>query len=118
MSNKEVVVGRLDELDDPGCREFQIGDGDWPLRGFVVRKGDAVFAYQNVCVHVGHPLNWSPDRFLTKDKSALICASHGAMYEIESGDCIAGPGKGRTLQVVDVEVRDGLIYVSGPDGLR
>ena len=40
------------------------------------------------------------------------------MYEIESGDCIAGPGKGRTLQVVDVEVRDGLIYVSGPDGLR
>lgn len=118
MSNKEVVVGRLDELDDPGCREFQIGDGDWPFRGFVVRKGNAVFAYQNVCVHVGHPLNWSPDRFLTKDKSALICASHGAMFDIESGDCIAGPGTGRSLQAVNVAVRDGLVYVSGPDSLR
>ena len=117
-ASAEVLVGRLDELDNPGCREFQIGEGDWPFRGFVVRKGDAVFAYQNVCVHVGHPLNWSPDRFLTKDKSALICASHGAMYEIESGDCIAGPGKGRSLQAVEVEIRDGLIYVSGPDGLR
>ena len=62
----EVAVGRLDELDDPGCREFSIGDGDWPFRGFVVRKGDDVYAYQNFCVHVGHPLNWSPDKFLTK----------------------------------------------------
>ena len=68
---KEIAVGRVDELDDPGCREFQIGDGDWPFRGFVVRRGDDVYAYQNFCVHVGHPLNWSPDRFLTKDKQAL-----------------------------------------------
>ena len=43
----EVEVGRLDEIDDPGCREFRIGDGDWPFNGFVVRKGGAVYAYQN-----------------------------------------------------------------------
>lgn len=115
---KEVAVGHLQELDDPGCREFQIGDGDWPLRGFVVRKGDQVFAYQNICVHVGHPLNWSPNRFLTKDQSALICASHGAMYEIESGKCFAGPGAGRTLQAVDCDIRDGVVYVTGPESLR
>ena len=30
----EVTVGRLDELDDPGCREFTIGEGDWPFKGF------------------------------------------------------------------------------------
>lgn len=118
MADCKIEVGRLDELDDPGCREFQIGEGDWPFRGFVVRKGEQAFAYQNVCVHVGHPLNWSPDRFLTKDKSALICASHGAMYEIDSGHCIAGPGKGRTLRAVDIEIRDGVIYVTGPDSLR
>ena len=46
MSNgeQEIAVGRLDELDDPGCREFAIGDGDWPFRGFVVRKGDDIYA--------------------------------------------------------------------------
>ena len=117
MSEQEVEVGRLDELDDPGCREFAIGDGDWPFRGFVVRKGDQVFAYQNFCVHVGHPLNWSPGKFLTKDKSALICASHGATYEIETGFCYAGPGNGRTLQKVDVAVRDGVINVTRPDSM-
>ena len=44
MALAEVVVGRLEELDDPGCREFTIGDGDWPFRGFVVRRGEAVYA--------------------------------------------------------------------------
>jgi len=64
----EIAVGPIAEMEDPGCREFSIGEGDWPFRGFVVRQGDDVFAYQNFCVHVGHPLNWSPNKFLTKDK--------------------------------------------------
>jgi nitrite reductase/ring-hydroxylating ferredoxin subunit len=117
VGEREIAVGRLDELEDPGCREFSIGSGEWPFRGFVVRKGDQVYAYRNFCVHVGHPLNWSPDRFLTKDKRALICASHGATYEIETGYCFAGPGNGRTLQKVTVELRDGIIYVTGPTSM-
>ena len=117
VGEREIAVGRLDELEDPGCREFSIGNGEWPFRGFVVRKGDQVYAYRNFCVHVGHPLNWSPDRFLTKDKRALICASHGATYEIETGYCFAGPGNGRTLKKVTVELRDGIIYVTGPTSL-
>lgn len=117
MSEQEIAVGRLEELDDPGCREFEIGDGDWPFRGFVVRRGDAVFAYQNFCAHVGHPLNWSPNQFLTKDKSAIICASHGATYDIETGRCFAGPGSGGALRAVDVVVRGGVIYVTGPTSM-
>lgn len=112
---QELRVGLLNELDDPGCREFEIGDGDWPFRGFIVRRGNAVYAYQNFCAHVGHPLNWSPNKFLTKDKTAIICASHGATYDIETGHCFAGPGAGGSLRVVDVAVRDGVIYVTGPD---
>lgn len=108
----EVEVGRLDELTNPGCREFQVGEGDWPFRGFVVRKGNEVFAYENFCVHVGHPLNWSPDEFLTKDREFIICASHGATYEIDTGLCIAGPCVGKSLRQVDAVVRDGVIYVS------
>ncbi len=117
MSDLEIAVGQLEELDDPGCREFKIGDGEWPFRGFVVRKGSDVFAYQNVCVHAGHPLNWSPGRFLTKDRTAIICASHGATYNIETGECFAGPGSGGVLRKVDVTIRDGIIFVSGPTSM-
>lgn len=112
---KKIAVGRLDELDDPGCREFQIGDGDWPFRGFVVRQGDAVRAYQNYCKHAGHPLNFKPDSFLTKDQTMIICASHGALYEIETGVCVAGPCPGKTLTAVTTEIVDGVIVVEGPD---
>ena len=110
----EVAVGALAEMDDPGCREFMIGDGDWPLRGFVVRQGVDIFAYENVCRHVGHQLNWKPDEFLTKDRSAIMCASHGALYDIRSGECLGGPCPGKSLKGVDVEVRDGVVYVTGP----
>ncbi len=114
MPDVEKRVGLLSEIEDPGCREFSIGHGDWPFRGFVVRQGNRVYAYENVCRHAGHPLNWYPDRFLTPDRRRLICASHGAIYEIDSGECIAGPCAGKKLNKVDVELRDGVVMVRGP----
>ena len=113
---QEVAVGTLDELNDPGCREFRIGDGDWPFKGFVVRQGESVHAYQNFCVHVGHPLNWKPNEFLTEDGTKIICASHGALYDIASGDCVGGPCRGKTLRRVHCEVREGTVFVRGPTG--
>ncbi len=115
-SPAEVLVCKFDELNDPGCKEFRIGEGEWPFRGFVVRKGDAVYAYQNFCMHAGHPLNWYPDRFLTGDGRQIICASHGAIYEIESGECVAGPCPGRKLRPVEVDIRDGEVVIRGPSG--
>ena len=116
MNEQEIEVGRFDELGDPGCREFRIGEGDWPFKGFVVRKGNQVFAYQNYCMHVGHPLNWQPDSFLTADGSQIVCASHGAIYEIDSGVCVSGPCPGRELRAVAVEVKEGMVVVTGPVG--
>ena len=115
-ATEEVSVGRLDELGDPDSREFRIGDGDWPFKGFVVRQGDSVFAYHNHCKHLGHPMNWQPDSFLTKDRANIICSSHGATYEIDTGLCIAGPCLGKSLRALPVEIRDGVIFVRGPVG--
>ena len=117
MPDVEVELGALAEIEDPGCREFEIGDGDWPFKGFVVRKGDQVFAYQNYCTHAGHPLNWAPDRFLTKDRSEIICASHGAVYGIEDGECRGGPCRDKALRKVQVEIRDGVVFVAGPNSM-
>ncbi|MDH4108493.1 MAG: Rieske 2Fe-2S domain-containing protein [Gammaproteobacteria bacterium] len=115
MTEREITVGRLDELGDPDCREFTIGEGDWPFRGFVVRRGDSVYAYQNYCMHVGHQLNWKPDSFLTRDMTKIICASHGALYEIDSGLCVGGPCRGKSLRRVACELREGWIVVRRPD---
>jgi nitrite reductase/ring-hydroxylating ferredoxin subunit len=61
------VICALDELDDPGARGFTMGRGDWPLRGFVVRRGAEIRAYVNHCPHAGHELNLRPHAFLAAD---------------------------------------------------
>ena len=109
--NDPYVICPLHELSDPGSRSFTLGNGDWPLRGFVVRTGDAAFAYVNRCPHAGHPLNWQPDEFLTHDRARILCGSHGALFEIDSGTCVAGPCLGRGLQRIDVRVENGSVIL-------
>jgi len=106
------VICRLDELADPGARSFTAGAGDWPLQGFVVRSGSSVYAYLNRCPHRGHALNWHPEEFLTPDERLIICASHGAVFEISSGACVGGPCRGIGLTSLDVIVERGHVLLT------
>jgi nitrite reductase/ring-hydroxylating ferredoxin subunit len=108
----ERVICRVTELEGRNAREFTLGGGDWPLRGFVLRVGDALRGYVNRCPHAGHPLNLLPGRFLTPDGTLILCTSHGALFEKGTGYCVAGPCAGRTLTPVDVEVRSGLVLLA------
>jgi nitrite reductase/ring-hydroxylating ferredoxin subunit len=55
-----------------------------------------------ICPHLGIPLNWAPERFLDLDGTLIQCSSHGALFQIDSGECIAGPCAWATsLQPVD-----------------
>ncbi len=118
MAGSTHVICRLDELNDPGSRAFTAGSGDWPLRGFVVRSGDHAYAFVNRCPHAGHPLDWQPHRFLNADASLIQCASHGALFTIESGKCVAGPCAGRSLTAIPVRVVNGEVLLEDhPDAL-
>ena len=122
MSNADLdtarVICRLAELPDPGARAFTMGSGDWPLRGFVVRRGAQVFGYLNRCPHAGHPLNWTGNEFLTPDQSLLMCHSHGACFDIATGACVIGPCVGRELRTIAVRVEhDYVLLNDDPDRL-
>jgi len=112
------VICRFDELPDPGSREFKMGSGDWPLRGFIVRKAGRVFGYLNRCPHAGHPLNWTSTEFLTPDQSLVMCRSHGACFDIATGLCVIGPCVGRELRSIALKVEhDHVMLVEDPDQL-
>ncbi|HET9862850.1 MAG TPA: Rieske 2Fe-2S domain-containing protein [Steroidobacteraceae bacterium] len=98
------VLCSLAGLEATGSRGFTVGEGDWPLRGFIVRTASGVAAYVNTCPHAGHPLNLRPDRFLTPDRNLILCSSHGALFTLDQGQCIAGPCPGQSLRPVPVEV--------------
>jgi nitrite reductase/ring-hydroxylating ferredoxin subunit len=98
------VLCAVAELEATGSRGFSVGEGDWPLRGFIVKTSGGIAAYVNYCPHAGHPLNIRADRFLTPDRSLILCCSHGALFTRDDGLCIAGPCPGQRLTPIPIEV--------------
>jgi nitrite reductase/ring-hydroxylating ferredoxin subunit len=104
------VLCRVGDLDG-GSREFKLGGGDWPLRGFVVQVGNDVRAYVNRCAHLSYPLNYMPHQFLSHDGSMIQCYVHGAIFEKSTGYCVAGPCSGRSLISLPVRIESGYVLL-------
>lgn len=106
------VICPLHELGDPGAKGFTLGQGDWPLRGFVVRRGDVVRGWVNHCPHAGYPLDSRPDGFLADHAPLIQCSAHGALFDIESGYCVSGPCAGLSLRPIEVRVTRGYVVLA------
>jgi nitrite reductase/ring-hydroxylating ferredoxin subunit len=73
---------------------------------FFVRYGGSVYGYLNRCAHVPIELDWVEGQFFESSGLYLMCATHGAVYEPETGRCVGGPCRGGRLRPVIVEERD------------
>ncbi len=78
---------------------------------FAIRKQGKLFVYRNQCPHRGLPLEWIENQFLDSSGELIQCSSHGALFTIEQGRCIAGPCVGQTLTPIEHEERDGFIFI-------
>lgn len=93
---QKYFLCKYTELEEGQARGFAIDD-DSATNVFAVKKGGEVYLYKNKCPHRGIGLNWLPDQFLDADKTLIQCASHGALFTIETGECVAGPCAGSAL---------------------
>ena len=102
---------RIDQIEDGGFFEIEAClDGDDESL-ILHRDGNSVRAWLNVCPHAGRRLDWAPGRFLKDKQGRLVCAVHGATFELAAGECIAGPCKGSALKQIEVDVRDGVVVL-------
>ncbi|WP_409316162.1 Rieske (2Fe-2S) protein [Pseudomonas sp. KCJK9016] len=85
------------DLGEAASRGFEI-DGK---RLFAVRRAGRAYVYLNRCPHRGVGLEWQPDQFLDPSNSLIQCATHGALFLIENGECVTGPCAGQFLAVID-----------------
>ncbi len=104
---------RAEAIEDGGARVFTFGSGIKRFEIFVLRRGEALLGFVNVCPHAGLPLDLVPGRFYTRDKRHLFCANHGARFRIEDGFCVAGPCAGKSLMAVEISVVDGEVTLGG-----
>ncbi len=109
------VLCRLDEIEDGEAKGFVLGGGAERIDILVVREGKDAFGYVNSCPHVGTPLDWNEDDFMSEDGGYLMCHTHGALFRIEDGFCVAGPCAGATLTPVAVAVDEEGRVILRPD---
>lgn len=94
------------------ARSFSIDiDQEQKLELFLINNGDQVLGYKNHCPHLGIPLNWQPDEFLSLEQTHIQCSTHGALFTLEDGHCIAGPCTGQDLQALTLDYRKNEIWL-------
>ncbi len=105
MSDFPLPLCRLEEIPDGGAKGFDLGASYEPREIFLVREGDAVFAYVNSCPHLGTPLEMLDDQFVNED-GFIVCSTHGALFRTKNGACIAGPCQGEYLSRAQVQLQE------------
>jgi nitrite reductase/ring-hydroxylating ferredoxin subunit len=96
----------------PGAVSLKHGETrvfTWPsaygeLEGFVIRAGDALRAYENKCRHLPIPLDYGDGEFWYDALDRIVCKTHGATYEPDTGLCDDGPCEGASLNRFDLEI--------------
>ena len=115
-SNKELINRICDstriEVGGVGLK-FDIKDEEgkiWPA--FLIRHKNGLSGYINRCSHLALELDWNSGNFFDEDAEFLVCATHGALYEPDTGSCAGGPCNGRALESLVIEESEGVVMLN------
>lgn len=104
---EEYRLCALDDIPDGESRGFR--HQEYAI--IAVRQGEQVHLYHNSCPHLGLPLEWQPDNFLSSDKTLIQCYTHGALFTIDEGHCISGPCHGDSLLKITCRVENDQVLI-------
>ena len=107
MTRSMTALCKADDLVEGTARGFSTDTDSL----FALKRDGQIFVYRNSCPHLGVELNWLEDQFLDSDGALIQCATHGALFEVETGACVFGPCRGKSLEAVTFSIVDGLVQV-------
>jgi nitrite reductase/ring-hydroxylating ferredoxin subunit len=107
-----IALCARDTIPDGGARLFERVDGKERIGVVLVRDGDDVRAYANVCPHFRIPLDVGNG--IKTFRKHVLCVNHYAAFRFDDGACIEGPCLGASLDPVAIVVRDGGVYLDDP----
>jgi len=105
MGNKIILKKNL-LVEDKTTLKFKVRNQGGFLEGFLVFYNGNYYAYVNKCKHLEVELDWEPNNFFDEENRFIVCATHGALYEPDSGFCVSGPCKGAVLDKLKVKEMD------------
>ena len=98
----------VSELEENVGRSFRSPAGEVIL----VLRDAQIYAWQNICPHLGINLEFNPDEFMDCEQHYLLCSNHGALFQVEDGRCVAGPCQGESLLSVPISIVSGEIRLA------
>jgi nitrite reductase/ring-hydroxylating ferredoxin subunit len=110
MESVNCLLMSLDDLPDRDVQAIDTAIAGNPLSLLLVRTASRFHVYLNQCPHQGRRLDYAPGQFLTKS-GTVICAAHGASFELDSGRCVQGPCRGESLLALPTELVDGKLQI-------
>ena len=114
MAGGERLICDSAALADSGRGvRFEVEYFGRPAPAFAVRYRGRVHAYLNRCAHVAMELDWQEGVFFDAEGRDLLCSTHGATYDSQSGRCVGGPCNRTPLVKLRVDERNGKVYFTG-----
>ena len=77
-------------------------------RAFAIRYQGQVHAYLNRCSHIPVEMDYQDGQLFDDSGRWLLCSTHGAAYEPDSGACSSGPCRGGLVKIALSE-SDGMV---------
>ncbi len=115
----EILICASDAIVDGGKGvRFPVTAGGDDAIGFVVRYAGQAYGYLNRCAHVPIQLDWAEGEFFESSKLYIMCATHGAIYTPQTGQCVGGPCRGGRLRPITLVEHDQQIYWLPDDYVR
>ncbi len=112
MANAERLICRREQLRNGGvAARFTMEFDGHLVSAFAIAVNDNVHAYVNSCPHRGTELDWQPGQVFDESGLYLVCATHGAIFEADSGRCVGGSCQGAYLAKVAVSDIDHGVYL-------
>ena len=78
---------------------FDVAYGGQTCRAFAIRYEGRPHAFLNRCTHVAMEMDWQPNRFFDDTGRWLLCGTHGAAYQPDTGACAGGPCRGSLVRI-------------------
>jgi nitrite reductase/ring-hydroxylating ferredoxin subunit len=110
-----VVVARVGEIAPGHTKKFLVSYDGREEECFIVNHQGQLYAYVNRCCHVPMTMDWVDNQFMTEDKQFIQCATHGACYLPDTGECVGGPPFGQFLMRVPLTVEGDQVFAMPPE---
>lgn len=111
----DYLICEFSELEEANPKAFELAlEDDNTLNLIAYTFEGTIKAYLNYCPHLGIQLNWQPDDFLSLEGTHIQCATHGALFQLNNGDCVAGPCRGDNLTKLNIERKGDQVFLIRP----